>query len=60
MLLEQGEFIKNIESGEIHWITRVDLRTNCITIAKQVTMYEKEYFVVSKEDFYEKYMDVRG
>ena len=59
MLLEKGEFVKNIESQEVHWIERIDLRTNCITIAKQITMYEKEYFVVSMDDFYKNYTDVK-
>ena len=61
MLLETGEFVKEIATGEIHWIDRID--KEYIKLAKTVMIgrdYSKEYFAVARSDFYEKYEDVRG
>ena len=56
-----GEFVKEIATGEIHWIDRID--REYVKLAKTVMIgrdYSKEYFAVARSDFYEKYEDVRG
>jgi len=56
-----GEFVKEIATGEIHWIERID--REYIKLAKTVMIgmdYSKEYFAVARSDFYEKYKDVKG
>ena len=61
MLLETGEFVKEIATGEIHWIERID--REYIKLAKTVMIgmdYSKEYFAVARSDFFVKYKDVRG
>ena len=60
MLLEKGEFVKEIATGEIHWIERID--REYIKLAKTVMIgmdYSKEYFAVARSDFLVKYKDVR-
>jgi len=60
MLLEKGEFIKEIKTGQIHWIEKV--AKDYVTIALQIYddgIFSKEYTNVRLEDFYTKYTDVK-
>ena len=60
MILDVGEFVKEIATGEIHWIERID--REYIKLAKTVMIgmdYSKEYFAVARSDFFVKYKDVR-
>lgn len=61
MLLEKGEFVKEISTGQIHWIERIE--RDFITLAMAIYVngvFSKDYFALAISDFYEQYTDVKG
>ena len=61
MLLEKGEFVKEISTGEIHWIERVERDYVTLAMATYVNkVFSKDYFALTINDFYEQYTDVKG
>ena len=61
MLLEKGEFVKEISTGNIHWIERVERDYVTLAMATYVDkVFSKDYFALTISDFYEQYTDVKG
>ena len=61
MLLEKGEFVKEISTGAIHWIAKIERDYVTLAMATYIDgLFSKDYFALTKKDFYEQYTDVKG
>jgi hypothetical protein len=67
MLLEHGEFVQNIKTGKIHWISTINHREKEVEVAMMTCkmseegkdmLFNKTYETIPLVDFYKEFKDV--